>query len=237
MARALAKMSMEAKDCCAEVGDLTQEQLKTLEDWEAKLKAKYPCVGKVCVFVCCCMHRHCVVCCLLLHALRLCSFICMRATQVVEPKRLTLEQLRAYNGEDKSKPIYLAIRGVVFDVTRGEAVCMHAAVAHHARGCSRELMKLSNTGAEFYGPDGIYPFAGHECARAFALISTEVADCNANLEVKGIGLLHSQHAQGCACALKAPSAIVQGLGGMELDNLRDWEAKFHYKYPVVGSLV
>ena len=29
----------------------------------------------------------------------------------------------------------------------------------------------------------------------------------------------------------------QGLGGMELDNLRDWEAKFHYKYPVVGSLV
>ena len=30
---------------------------------------------------------------------------------------------------------------------------------------------------------------------------------------------------------------VQGLGGMELDNLRDWEAKFHYKYPIVGSLV
>ena len=39
-------------------------------------------------------------------------------------------------------------------------------------------------GAEFYGPDGIYPFAGHECARAFALISTDVADCNDNLEVK-----------------------------------------------------
>ena len=39
-------------------------------------------------------------------------------------------------------------------------------------------------GAEFYGPDGIYPFAGHECARAFALISTDTADCNDNLEVR-----------------------------------------------------
>ena len=38
-------------------------------------------------------------------------------------------------------------------------------------------------GAEFYGPDGMYPFAGHECARAFALISTDTADCNDNLEV------------------------------------------------------
>ena len=41
----------------------------------------------------------------------------------------------------------------------------------------------SGAGAEFYGPDGIYPFAGHECARAFALISTDVADCNADLTV------------------------------------------------------
>ena len=40
-----------------------------------------------------------------------------------------------------------------------------------------------DVGAEFYGPDGIYPFAGHECARAFALISTDVADCNADLTV------------------------------------------------------
>ncbi len=39
------------------------------------------------------------------------------------------------------------------------------------------------TGSEFYGPDGMYPFAGHECARAFAMISTDVVDCNDNLEV------------------------------------------------------
>lgn len=29
----------------------------------------------------------------------------------------------------------------------------------------------------------------------------------------------------------------QGLGAMELDNLRDWEAKFNFKYPIVGSIV
>ena len=49
------------------------------------------------------------------------------------------------------------------------------------------------TGAEFYGPDGIYPFAGHECARAFALISTDVADCNADLEVHMLSLMLRRH--------------------------------------------
>ena len=49
--------------------------------------------------------------------------------QVVEPLKLTLEELKAYNGEDKSKPILLAIRGIVFDVSRGTTSinqCMHA---------------------------------------------------------------------------------------------------------------
>ena len=39
--------------------------------------------------------------------------------QVVPPKRLTLQQLREYGGQDKSKPILLAIRGVIFNVSRG----------------------------------------------------------------------------------------------------------------------
>jgi membrane-associated progesterone receptor component len=59
-------------------------------------------------------------------------------------------------------------------------------------------------------PAGIYPFAGHEVARAFALTSTELSDCTDNLE---------------------------GLGAMELDNLKEWEAKFNWKYPVVGRLI
>lgn len=57
---------------------------------------------------------------------------------------------------------------------------------------------------------GIYPFAGKECARALALMSTEEEDCNGNLE---------------------------GLGFTELDVLRDWEAKFNVKYGIVGKIV
>ena len=41
---------------------------------------------------------------------------------------------------------------------------------------------LIPAGAAFYGPDGVYPFAGKECAYAFAKVSTEVEDCHSNLE-------------------------------------------------------
>ena len=47
VARALAKMTLDPKDCCAKLNDLSPEQLKVLEDWEVKLKAKYPTVGTV----------------------------------------------------------------------------------------------------------------------------------------------------------------------------------------------
>ena len=57
--------------------------------------------------------------------------------QVVAPKRLTLEELKAYNGEDKTKPIYLAIRGVIFDVSRG-AACL----GEHAHMCGGMRMCL-----------------------------------------------------------------------------------------------
>ncbi len=45
---------------------------------------------------------------------------------------------------------------------------------------------------------GVYPFAGRECARAFALLSTEIADCNADLK---------------------------GLSPTEMESLREWKAK------------
>ena len=63
------------------------------------------------------------------------------------PKQLTLAELAAYDGSDESKPIYLAARGVVFDVTPGSI---------------------------YYGKEGAYPFAGKECARALAKFSTEL---------------------------------------------------------------
>jgi membrane-associated progesterone receptor component len=113
--------------------------------------------------------------------------------------KLTLQQLRGYNGEDSSKPILLAIRGIIFDVSKGihsdslfprrlsfSMNTVWAFLGSSASGRSDGDLRLADnacTGAEFYGPDGMYPFAGHECARAFALISTDVADCNDNLEV------------------------------------------------------
>ena len=104
-------------------------------------------------------------------------------SQLVQPKLLTLAQLRSHDGSDPTVPMYISIQGTVFDVSAGKA---------------------------FYGPEGVYPFAGRECARAFALVSTDVADCVSD---------------------------VSGLGALEMDNLRDWRAKFEYKYPVVGKVV
>ena len=54
------------------------------------------------------------------------------------------------------------------------------------------------------------PLLGKECARAFALVSTDVADCNDDLE---------------------------GLGAMEMESLRDWEARFWNKYRMIGRIV
>lgn len=41
-------------------------------------------------------------------------------TQVVPPLELTVEQLRAYDGSDSSKPILLSLRGTIYDVTPGK---------------------------------------------------------------------------------------------------------------------
>mmetsp|Transcript_18867 Transcript_18867/g.32248 ORF Transcript_18867/g.32248 Transcript_18867/m.32248 type:complete len:242 (-) Transcript_18867:476-1201(-) len=104
--------------------------------------------------------------------------------QVVPPKELTLEELGRHDGiVVPGSALYLAILGSVFDVSKG---------------------------SQFYGPDGMYPFAGKECARALALMSTEPEDCTDRVE-----------------DLSAP----------ERETLRDWQSKFTNKYPVVGRLV
>ncbi|GFR39706.1 hypothetical protein Agub_g185 [Astrephomene gubernaculifera] len=103
--------------------------------------------------------------------------------QVVPLRDFTPEQLASHDGSDKSLPLYLSIRGVVYDITKGK---------------------------DYYGPDGMYPFAGKEVARAFALFSTDLAECTDNL---------------------------QGLSYVEMENLRDWTARFNAKYPIVGRLV
>lgn len=182
-ARALAKMSMSAADICGNLDDCSEKELGVLADWEAKLSAKYKAVGKV-------RKRkegewerereRQFKSGSETHKLNLEK---KKIKQLVQPKLLTLAQLRNHDGSDPALPMYIAIQGTVFDVSTGKA---------------------------FYGPDGVYPFAGRECARAFALVSTDVADCVSD---------------------------VSGLGALEMDNLRDWRAKFEYKYPVVGKIV
>ncbi|KAA8521721.1 hypothetical protein F0562_012394 [Nyssa sinensis] len=63
---------------------------------------------------------------------------------------LTSQQLKQYDGTDPSKPIYVALKGRVFDVT---------------------------TGKSFYGPGGAYAmFAGKDASRALAKMSKNEED-------------------------------------------------------------
>ncbi|KAK4486239.1 hypothetical protein RD792_008909 [Penstemon davidsonii] len=80
---------------------------------------------------------------------------------------LTPQQLKQYDGSDSSKPIYVAIRGRIYDVT---------------------------TGKSFYGPGGSYcVFAGKDASRALAKMSKNEDDVVPSLEGlsdKEIGVLN-----------------------------------------------
>ncbi|XP_027923090.1 membrane steroid-binding protein 2-like isoform X1 [Vigna unguiculata] len=79
--------------------------------------------------------------------------------QPVQLGQVTDQELRAYDGSDPNKPLLMAIRGQIFDVS---------------------------TGRNFYGPRGPYAmFAGKECSRALALLSFKQEDINGDLE--GLG--------------------------------------------------
>ncbi|KAI5078438.1 hypothetical protein GOP47_0006718 [Adiantum capillus-veneris] len=72
---------------------------------------------------------------------------------------VTEEELRAYDGNDPSKPLLMAIKGQIYDVTQSRM---------------------------FYGPGGPYAlFAGKDASRALAKMSFEEQDLNGNLE--GLG--------------------------------------------------
>jgi membrane-associated progesterone receptor component len=102
--------------------------------------------------------------------------------RVVPSLELDEEELAGYDGRDESRPMLLAIRGIIFDVSHAKA---------------------------FYGPDGAYPFAGKECARALGKYSVELEDCNGD---------------------------VSNLTLAEMDALRSWEAQFQMKYKIAGKM-
>lgn len=80
---------------------------------------------------------------------------------------MTAQQLSQYNGTDPSKPIYVSVKGRVFDVT---------------------------TGKSFYGPGGPYAmFAGKDASRALAKMSKSEEDITSSLDgltEKEIGVLN-----------------------------------------------
>ncbi|KAK3439632.1 probable steroid-binding protein 3 [Eucalyptus grandis] len=68
----------------------------------------------------------------------------------------TPSELIQFNGTDPSKPIYVAIKGRVFDVTAGKS---------------------------FYGPGGAYAaFSGKDASRALAKMSKNDEDVSASLD-------------------------------------------------------
>ena len=74
-----------------------------------------------------------------------------------EARDYTADELRGYDGSDKTRPVLLAIEGRVFDVTHGRS---------------------------FYGKGGPYEvFAGRECAVALARMSFDEADVHGDTSV------------------------------------------------------
>ncbi|KAE9590222.1 hypothetical protein Lal_00027886 [Lupinus albus] len=74
----------------------------------------------------------------------------------VQLGEITEPELRPYNGSDPSKPILMAIKGNIYDVSSAR---------------------------NFYGPGSPYTmFTGKECSRALALLSFKPGDINGNLE-------------------------------------------------------
>ncbi|XP_058186776.1 membrane steroid-binding protein 2-like [Rhododendron vialii] len=71
-------------------------------------------------------------------------------------ENVTEEQLRAYDGSDPEKPLLMAIKGQIYDVSRSRM---------------------------FYGPGGPYAlFAGRDASRALALMSFDPKDLTGNIE-------------------------------------------------------
>ncbi|GIL51282.1 hypothetical protein Vafri_7313 [Volvox africanus] len=70
-------------------------------------------------------------------------------------RTFTASELSMYDGSDGDKPVYIAVKGIVYDVSAAR---------------------------DFYGKGGPYEiFAGRECSRALAIMKVDLAACNDNL--------------------------------------------------------
>ncbi|KAK1279552.1 Membrane steroid-binding protein 2 [Acorus gramineus] len=79
-----------------------------------------------------------------------------RPSEPVQLGDVTEEELRAYDGSDPGKPLLMAIKGQIYDVSMSRM---------------------------FYGPGGPYAlFAGRDASRALALMSFDPKDLTGNIE-------------------------------------------------------
>jgi len=88
----------------------------------------------------------------------------IKEQKVIEKRYFTLDELREFNGEN-DKPIYLAIKGEVYDVSSKQ---------------------------DFYGPgEGYHLFAGRETARALAKMSFEKEELD-NTDVSDLNFMEKE---------------------------------------------
>ncbi|KAG4941723.1 hypothetical protein JHK87_045594 [Glycine soja] len=129
----------------------------------------------------------------------------------VQIGEVTEEELKAYDGSDPEKPLLMAIKGQIYDVSQS-SIKPCKFVIDGVGGCDKE----GKTNASyllcrmFYGPGGPYAlFAGKDASRALAKMSFEEKDLTGD---------------------------ISGLGPFEVEALQDWEYKFMGKYVKVGTV-
>ncbi|RVW27066.1 Membrane steroid-binding protein 2 [Vitis vinifera] len=145
----------------------------------------------------------------------------------VQLGEITEEELKTYDGSDSKKPLLMAIKGQIYDVSQGSywnivvylvvSICSVQLANCHLWTSMLLFSEFSASqhnavecGRIFYGPGGPYAlFAGKDASRALAKMSFEEQDLTGDLS---------------------------DLGPFELEALQDWEYKFMSKYTKVGTI-
>ena len=124
---------------------------------------------------------------------------------------ITLETLSKFDGRDFMKPLYFAVRGKVYDVTKGKDFYGPGTSAYTpSQVCNFVFMQLVRNHFQRLVGAGYHVFAGKEVSRALAKMSLVAEDCNDKLD---------------------------DLSKHQLEVLQDWEAKFKEKYEIVGQVM
>lgn len=133
-------------------------------------------------------------------------------TDLAPPKDdpFTQDELKAYDGKDESKPVYVAIKGTfvrrcIQPTTRLRLSLSHDRALTHAYTCIGTVFDVSRK-RETYGPGGSYAvLAGKDGSRALGLSSLKPEDAVADwstLEEKDRKTLDDWHAFfTCVCCL------------------------------------